>query len=60
MITQNFIFSLSQKASGSKSEGNRQDPKKDFEDNQIVEEYEGECEECEREALSKACPMCEL
>lgn len=35
-------------------------PKKELEDNQIVEEYEGECEECEMVPLSKACPICEL
>lgn len=29
------------------------------EDNLIVEEYEGRCEECERETKEKVCPICE-
>lgn len=60
MITQNIILGLSQKASGSQSEGYRKDPEKEFEDNQIIEEYEGECEECEREVQKKVCLVCEL
>lgn len=31
----------------------------EIEDNLIIEEYEGECEECERETKVKVCPICE-
>lgn len=29
-----------------------------FEENQIIEEYEGSCEKCEQVTLEKACPVC--
>lgn len=48
MITPRFIYGL----------GQRKDTKKEFQDNQIVEQYEGECEECEREVQEKVCPIC--
>lgn len=59
MIASEFIYSLGQIALGSSKKTGRKDPKKVFEDNQIVEEYEGECEKCEREVQAKICPMCE-
>lgn len=57
MIETNFMYGPGQLVLNSRKTSYR-GPKKGFEDNQIVEEYEGECEECEREVQKKVCPIC--
>lgn len=60
MIAPNFKYGLGQAVlSPSKKNKGAKDIKTGFKDNQVVEQYEGECEECEREVKEKSCPICE-
>lgn len=62
MLNANIIYSLGQivLASAPKKKGKAKvKEERELEDYSLVEEYEGTCEECDKEKTSPNCPICE-
>ena len=62
MINTNLVYNFGQSIIDSSYESKKKPPKKvktkDPEENQIIEAFEGECEQCEQEKIHKACTIC--
>lgn len=61
MITTNLIYSFSQAVNDStkrKTKKTEAEIKADPDENLIIEEYEGYCEDCAEKAETPKCPIC--
>jgi hypothetical protein len=61
MMNTTLVYSFGQviyEASSKKKPQKTQQRSKDPEENQIIEEYEGECEQCENNKPQKTCSVC--
>lgn len=62
MMNTSLIYNFGQTILDSSHESKKKPPKKveakDPEENQIIEQFEGDCEKCEQEKLKKPCSVC--
>lgn len=62
MFNTDVLYNLGQTVLSSSGEfkksGKKARTSTDPEENQIIEEYEGDCEECEKSQAPKKCPIC--
>jgi hypothetical protein len=62
MISVNVMNSLSQMTNAIQARRKKTlkvRPEKELEDYKLVEEYEGSCDECDREKQPPKCPICD-